>query len=230
MSQDIYIINNFPGTAGYLVSGLIHKNYLSLGLPVTRDDGVFDEDKPDVMTPEWFYNHWSVSSETTSTQVCNVPVLPDFAAIRAQYPDAKLITITHDVVDCDIIATNVFYAFYVDGWDHNVSQTVFRNTIALFPQLFPDQTITPEDLPRDQRIAFIKILSHQALLGLFHRVEFPEDMTNIYEIKLHDMMYNPTKFKSQLTEILGTPLTEETISAYNLFLMTYHEKFYLTTK
>ena len=226
MTQDIYMINNLPGTAGNMVSNMIHSTYFHSGDAIVRDDFVFDDAENDQFNRDWFYQHWSLNTETTSSHVCNIMHLPDFDNQLTKYPDAKMIVITHDINDCELIANNLFQTFFIEGWVADISRPAFTNILLEFPQFFSDQTASPLELTNKERQIFIKILGNQTFLSGFHNITIP-DNPNVFEITLHEILYSPATFRSKLETIMGRPLGMEAIADYNGFLMTYTEKFFI---
>lgn len=225
MTQQIYIVNNLPGTSGNLISGLITDHYTATSRQVSRDDGVYSEEKPTEMSADWFYQHWSLNLELSNIHVHNVHFLPRYDVISNLYPTAKQITITHDIEDCDVIAANLFYTHYIDAWETGIPANNFASMIASYPNFFPDLSATPSTLTEKQKNIFIKLLSHQVLFSGFHSIDVPLS-DNIYEIKFHDMLYNPKVVKTQLAEIIGETLAPEVSANYTGFLMTYINRFY----
>jgi len=227
MSQDIYIVNNLPGALGYLVSGMIHKHYLSNELPVMRDDIIFDEDKPDLISKDWFYNHWSINPATTGSHVCNVFHLPDYENIQTKYPNAKNIVVTYSLDDCNTVATSIFEHYYIKSWENDdYVKDSFKNTIENYPNFFPDSTITPFDLTLQQKRTLQYILSNQAVLAGYHNLVIP-DSPNIFEIKYQEMIYKPEIFKEKMCNILNVDTLHPAVLVdYNDFLTKYHQFVY----
>ncbi len=226
--SNIYIINSFPGTAGLLIYKMIAVNHRTSGLPIEEETAYsFKTEKPETVTSEWFYNNWEINTSTTATVVCNISHLPDYDLLTSQYPDAKLITVTHDVNECDKIATNTLISYYANSWELPEVQNQFRRIIAEFPQFFSNQAVTPLEFTKKERDTFLRILANQVLLGGFHNIEVPTTNPNIYKIELNDILNHPAKFKSQMVEILGRPLTNETLADYKGVQMNIFKSFFI---
>lgn len=225
MSQDIYIINSFPGAVGQVLAGLFNKQYLEAGRPSYRGDVVYDEPEPEIKTAEWFYDHWSVNTANTSSHIVEIPYLPNFENVRSKYPTAKHVVITYTLEDTISIAAAVYQNYFVYAWDSGLYTELFRNIIGSAPHLFSRTDLLPSELTTAERRAVLTIIQNQAFLAGFHNIQFPNDPL-VFEIKYEEMTYKPAIFRQKLANIFGEPVQPAVIADYKGFLQKYYNFVY----
>lgn len=224
MSQDTFIIFGDAMTQAVAVPALIESHIVSNGGLVHRNDFSFTETPPASVEnyDDWFYNHWVINTATTSTHVICIDNVPNYESVRLQYPEAKLITVTYTVDEIPALAKSIYNGYYVRVWnsdqtEHEMASERFQSLISPYPQWFPDVTISPADLTEKQKMILFQILSYQLLLKNYHSLVLPED-NNHFEIKMHEILYQPAIFKSKLLSILGTNLSYAASVMYNQLL------------
>lgn len=208
-----YFICSAPGTLSLMI-GFIIRNAIS-----------------GVLNP---YNHYSTTDEDFYDQVTFPPVPTsstpiitfchfrvDFQRMLQEFPDSKIIVITHTIFELNSIVQPLFNDYYLNGYP-SASGDAFHGIINNYPHLFSTPNVTPQTLSIKERLIFLKILEHQKILEGYHCLTIPES-SNILELKLKDISYNPTVTKDKITTFLNVQPTELMYDAYDHFLRKVFE-------
>jgi hypothetical protein len=143
-------------------------------------------------------------------------------AVLSRFPKAKIIAIKFDEDDLDEIARAHFWQLHVDEYNTQ-SRIMHENMKKNCPFLFtsPIEGTRPEDLTREEKLGFYALLKGLALLSGFSEVRIPEQYkNNVFLIDYKDLMKNPEKTLTTLSEILDATITSFVRTEY----MNYLEK------
>lgn len=217
MGQKIFICSS-PGTLGTFIGDMVRGLYDSGGALLNQH--TYNTTDP-ITSADMFYQHvqWPTLPTQGTAVITSFHFKPDFDRMLSTFPGCKIIVITHDLVDCGIIANSMAKYYYSN---EELSGVFYADLMQNHQHLFADHTLSYENLPDKEKEIFISILRYIVLLDGFHTISVPTN-NDILEIKYKDISRKPADTKSKLTSFTGLPMNDGVNGRYNDFMSQFVE-------
>lgn len=215
MGQKIFVCSS-PGTLGTFIGDTVRGLYDIGGALLNQH--TYNTADP-ITSADMFYEHvqWPTLPTQNTAIITSFNFKPDFDRMLTTFPGCKIIVITHDLVDCGMIANSMARYYYSNT---ELSGAFYTDLMFKHKHLFADYTVSFENLPDKEKEIFISIVRYIVLLDGFHTVIVP-DNPNILEIKYKDISRKPAETKSKLTTFTGLPWNEGTEARYNVHMAEF---------
>lgn len=212
MGQKIFVCSS-PGTLGTFIGDMVRGLYDQSGALLNQH--TYNTTDP-ITSEDMFYQHvqWPTLPTQNTAVITSFNFKPDFDRMLTTFPGCKIIVITHDLIDCGIIANTMAKYYYSN---EELSGVFYADIMSAHRHLFADYTVSYENLPDKEKEIFISIVRYVVLLDGFHTITVPSN-PDIVEIKYKDITRNPSNVKTKLANLTGLEWNEGTEARYHRYM------------